>query len=77
MQASFCLHLLFSTFAIIHGTLKISSFHLTEFILQFLDYLLLFYITIEETRQNKKHSLLPYINANKNLRENPLGFYIS
>ena len=34
----FCLHLLFSTFAIIHGTLKISSFHLAEFILQFLDF---------------------------------------
>ncbi len=75
MQASFCLHLLFSTFAIIHGTLnnfKFSSARIHFTVSGF--YLINFIYYRRNSSKHKKHCLIHYINTNKNPRENPLGF---
>ena len=50
----FCLHLLFSTFAIIHGTLKNFKFSSTRIHFTVSGFCLLLLYIIEETRQNIK-----------------------
>lgn len=76
MQASFCLHLLFSTFAIIHGTLK--NFKFSSTIIHFTVSgfcFIAFLYTIEETRQNVKTlSYSLYQHKEKPQRKIPWGF---
>ena len=72
----FCLHLLFSTFAIIHGTLKNFKFSSTRIHFTVSGFFLLILYTIEETRQNIKMLSCFYINA-KNPKGKSLGVFIS
>ncbi len=66
MQASFCLHLLFSTFAIIHGTLKNFKFSSTR--IRFTVFGFCFNVFIYYRRNSSKHKdiLLFIIRTQRN-----------
>lgn len=76
MQASFSLHLLFSTFAIIHGTLKNFKFSSVVIIFTVSGWMILQFIYYRRNSSKLKNRLSSIINKNKKPKGKSLEFHI-